>query len=342
MIKRLFIPFLLLGVYSSAQDIHYTQLQQTPMLVNPAYTGIFQGWERIGVNHKSQWVNAGTKFHTTSVAVDMNFFKPKRGKSAYMGAGLLLYNDIGGDSKFGTKQLLVNLSGIVPIGENQSVSAGLQFGFGQRSGDLTGLTFSSQFNGTEIDPSLPSSEINTLVTFVYPDMGFGASYRYGNHKIGFARDDAFDFKVGVSYFHLNKPELKYRLGYTEKLYGKLGVNISVLKDFPGSRSGMELMFNQFVQGPHNESLLSALYRYRISSGSKTTGLTRDSYLSAGLSFRLKDAISPVVFVEMYGFKFGLSYDVTLSKLSQVTRAGGIEFSLIFTNMDFALFKNRRN
>jgi type IX secretion system PorP/SprF family membrane protein len=339
--RNLIILAIFLGGAVFSQDIHYTQIQQTQMLLNPSYTGMFHGWERVGVAHRSQWISAGTKFHTTSVAADMNFFKPKRGNKAYMGAGIQFYNDIGGDSKFGTRQFLMNLSGIVPVTEMQSLAAGLQFGFGQRSGDLSALTFSNQFNGTEINPSLPDNEVNNMTTFLYPDLGFGVSYRYGNHKIGFARDNAFELRLGFSYFHVNQPDLKYRLGYQEKLYGKLGFNGSFLKDFPGSKLGIEVLANQWIQGPHLETMLGVLARYRLSSGSKTTGLTRDSYLRFGMYYRHRDAIAPAVFVHYKGFDFGFSYDVTISQLGQVMRSGGFEFSLVFTNMDFALFKRRR-
>jgi hypothetical protein len=89
-------------------------------------------------------------------------------------------------------------------------------------------------------------------------------------------------------------------------------------------------------------MFGGLLRYRLASGSKTTGLSRDAYLMGGFFYRLKDAIAPAIYADIAGFKFGVSYDITLSKLSQVTRAGGIEFSLIYQNMDFALFKRRRN
>ncbi|MBL7898477.1 MAG: type IX secretion system membrane protein PorP/SprF, partial [Crocinitomicaceae bacterium] len=77
--KKVLSIFALAATASFAQDIHFTQSQQTPMLLNPAATGLFNGWERVTVNHKNQWVNSGTKFFTTSLAADMNFFKPKRG-----------------------------------------------------------------------------------------------------------------------------------------------------------------------------------------------------------------------------------------------------------------------
>lgn len=326
---------------SFSQDIHFTQSQQTPMLINPAATGLFNGWERITVNHKNQWVNSGTRFFTTSLAADMNFFKPKRGNTAHMGFGIQLYNDIGGDSKFGTKQALFNFSGIVPLAEMHTLSAGLQFGIGQRTGDLTGLLFPNQFNGEELDPTLNAQEGNGLVSFIYPEISAGLLYRFGTQKIGFSRDDMTEFKLGVAYFHANTPEMKYRIGFTEQMYAKLVIHTSFLKDFAGTSVGVEAYFNEFIQGPHNETSFGALLRYRLSSGGKTTGLNRDAYLMMGMAVRYGDAVSPLIYAQLGSFKFGMSYDVTVSKMGQFTRAGGLEFSLEYANLDFALFKRRR-
>ena len=139
--KGLFIIFSCIASLSWGQDIHFTQSQEVPMLINPAATGMFNGWERVSVNHKNQWVNSGTRYFTTSIAAYMNFFKPKRGDRAHMGFGIQFYNDIGGDSKFGTKQFLLNFSGIVPLNEMHELSTGIQVGIGQRTGDLTGVIF---------------------------------------------------------------------------------------------------------------------------------------------------------------------------------------------------------
>lgn len=339
--RILSVSLISLGFLATAQDIHFTQSQQNTMLINPAATGVFNGWERATINHKNQWVTSGTKFFTTSLAVDMNFFKPKRGNKAHMGFGFQFYNDIGGDSKFGTKQALFSLSGIVPLAEMHSLSAGLQFGFGQRTGDLTGLIFPNQFDGDALDPTLNSQEYNNLVSFMYPDVSAGLFYRYGNHKVGFARDNATEFKFGVAYYHANTPDMKYRFGFTEQLYGKLVIHTSFLKDFSGSAFGVEAFFNEFIQGPHNETLFGALLRYRLSSGSKTTGLSRDTYLMAGCAMRYNDAVCPMVYFQWSGLKFGLSYDVTVSQFANFARSGGLEFSFEYANLDFALFKRRR-
>jgi type IX secretion system PorP/SprF family membrane protein len=345
MIKLLKISFLIsvmiFSINGIAQDIHFTQSNETAMLINPAATGLFSGWERVTFNHKNQWVSSGTKFFTTSIAADMNLFKPRRGNGAHMGLGLQFYNDIGGDSKFGTRQVLISVSGIVPLDDHQQLSGGLQIGVGQKFGDFSKLHFANQFDGEIFNAENPSGEMNNIVSFMYADVSAGIFYRYGNHKIGFSRDDALDFRIGVAYFHANRPELKYSFGSSEKLFGKISIHTSILKDFSGSKLGFEASFNQFSQGPHNETLIGAKLRYRIKSGGKITGLNRDTYISGGLLYRYNDAIAPVVNFQTASFNFGLSYDITISKVGQYYRGGGLEFSLKYTNMDFALFKRRR-
>ena len=45
---------------SYAQDLHFGQTAQTPLLVNPACAGVFDGWERVILNHRNQWLGANT------------------------------------------------------------------------------------------------------------------------------------------------------------------------------------------------------------------------------------------------------------------------------------------
>jgi type IX secretion system PorP/SprF family membrane protein len=339
--KRVFgVGLIMASTAACGQDIHFTQINEFEMLLNPAMTGVFEGWERLGANHKNQWVNAGTKYFTTSIAGDINFFKPKRGDRAHMGLGVQFYNDIGGDSKFGTKQFNMNLSAIVPLAPDHEISAGLQFGVAQRTGDLTNLLFSNQFNGSTLDPTINAMELNNLVSFMYPDLSAGIAYHYGNHEIGFDRDDKTEFRIGAAYSHLNRPQLNYRVGYSEKLWAKWTFHGDFQKDFSGTKSGIEVFCYQFLQGPHSETLLGLMYRYRLTDGTKTTGLKRDMYLKPGIAWRLNDAIAPIIYFHLGSFNFGISYDITISALGNQARSGGLEFSLMYTNLDFALFKRR--
>jgi hypothetical protein len=81
----------------TAQDLHFTQTTSTPLLINPAATGVYDGWERLTINHRNQWLGTSTQFMSTAVAADVNLGKSRTNDRAYAGLGLLFFNDVGGD-----------------------------------------------------------------------------------------------------------------------------------------------------------------------------------------------------------------------------------------------------
>ena len=325
-----------------AQDYHFTQTNQFVLLQNPANTGLFDGWERAGIGHKTQWANAGSKFQTSVISADLSLFRKRTGDRPSLGLGLLFLNDKAGDSRFGTKQMLLSVSGIIPLAESHKISMGLQAGLGQKSGDFSQLVFASQFNGNELDSKINSGESDNLSSFIYPDISIGGLYQFGSNQSSFNSGDQPKIVAGLAYYHLNRPTLRFRLsGGSEPLYAKWVIHGSYGKVIKGSDQGFEFIFNQTIQGPHTETNIGALFRHYMSKGSRVTGLKQPSYISFGMFYRHKDALAPMVQLNYKGFDFGVSYDITLSKIGQVSRGGGIEFSLVYTNLDYALFKRQR-
>lgn len=324
-----------------AQDLHFSQTIQTPLLINPAAAGVFDGWERISINHRSQWLGSSTSFNSTSVAADANFGKSDFGDKAYLGVGLMFYTDVGGDGSFGNQQGSLTLSGVLPAGNGSSLSAGIQAGFGQRSVNMSALTFNSQWNGNGFDASLPSGEGNLGSSFAYMDASGGLMYQYDGGQNTFARNNDFKFQLGFAGYHLNAPKLKYNTGVeTERLARKWVAHTRIVAEVPGSPWSIDASVAQFIQGGHYETLLGGLARWRFENGTKVTGLSHNAYLSFGAYFRMRDAIIPTVAIDWRGFQFGFSYDATISKLRTVN-SGSIEFSLTYRNLNDALFKLRR-
>src|ERR1041385_2662566 len=60
MMKRVYISFFIF-IFSAnnffAQDIHFSQFNENPMHINPAYTGMFDGLFRVTMNYRSQWAS---------------------------------------------------------------------------------------------------------------------------------------------------------------------------------------------------------------------------------------------------------------------------------------------
>jgi type IX secretion system PorP/SprF family membrane protein len=342
--KKLF--FLISCSFVSAcgftQDIHFAQSSQTPLLINPGATGVYDGWERVIINHRNQWLGANTQFMTTAIAADVNFLKTELNNKPHLGLGLFFYNDIGGDSKFGNQSGAVSLSGIIPFNRTGHVlSVGIQGGVGHRKASLQSVSFLSQWDGTQFDPLILSGENNTLSSFTYLDASAGVNYVYNGGKSTFKRNTNFKLKAGIAGYHLNNPKMKYVHGSGDRLHRKYVGHIGVESDLGASKMALEVNFVQFIQGGHYESLLGMMLKYRMETNTKLTGFRQNAFFGIGCYTRINDAVIPSVMIDWKGFQFGISYDVTISKLRKAYRGGSLEFSLAYTNRNTALFTHRR-
>src|ERR1041385_2315460 len=150
-----------------AQDIHFSQINETPMHLNPANTGLFDGLFRVTLNYRSQWASMGHPYTTAAAAFDMPLIFQKN--RAYMGVGAFLYRDQAGDSKFGTFQGLLSVSGIVPLNDFSKLSAGIQGGYSQRSATISDLQWENQYINGSYDPTASANEGNLLTSYPYAD-----------------------------------------------------------------------------------------------------------------------------------------------------------------------------
>lgn len=341
--KKLIVNIMACGLslVSLGQDIHFSQTAQTPLWVNPATTGVYDGWERVTINHRNQWLGANTQFMTTALSADVNFLKTNRNDAAHVGLGVFLYNDVGGDAKFGTRQGSVSLSGILPAGNGHILSAGIQGGIGNKSGNVNALVFESQWNGDEFDTENLPGDFNGLQSMSYIDVSGGLYWEYDGSKNSFARNEVMKFKFGVAGYHLNAPNLEYYNGSSERLFRKYVAHVGLEKEISGSKWLVEVNGVQFAQGPHYQTILGVIGKYRFTNGTKVTGNSQDAYFGFGMYTRIKDAIIPTMLVDWKGFHFGMSYDVTLSALRKTHGGGSLEFSLAYRNLNHALFKRRR-
>lgn len=335
-----------------AQDLHFSQTAQTPLLINPGACGVFDGWERVIVNHRNQWLGAGTQFMTTSIAADVNLGKSRMNDKAYLGAGIMFFNDIGGDASYGVQTGSLTLSGVLPMGgSGHTLSAGIQGGFGMRKADFSRLSFYNQFDGTGFDNTIPSGEQNEAVSFTYMDASAGVYYLFDGGQSTFQRNNDFKFQFGLSGYHLNAPTLDYSGIAGEKLHRKFVAHTGFVTDIAGSPWGIDASALQFMQtgfqnsektlSGHFETILGFMLRYRFENSTKMTGLSHDAFFAFGLYARLKDALVPSVMVDWRGFQFGISYDVTVSDLRNAYKGGSLEFSLSYVNRHDALFKTKR-
>lgn len=331
--------FLLFGFASFAQDVHFSQYQQAPLLLNPASAGFFDGSQRVILNYKSQWSGMQSPYKTMAASIDLPAFAGEK-KKGNLGFGLNGYNDVAGDSKFGTTKINLSVSGIVNINRVSRFSGGLQIGGAQRSADLTNLQWGNQFNGSGFDNGISSNEVNTLSSLMYLDMGAGVMYEFSNVQNNFTGKNGIKFSIGASSFHINEPKIQFYNFNTERMHRRYAFNATGRFDLPETRVSIIPGIIYLMQGPSSEILANLCFRIRLTDPSQITTYLKETSLTIGAGYRNNDAIIPQLAIDFSDYSFGVSYDLTSPFSKSYGISGGLEFFLRYTNWKSALFKGK--
>lgn len=311
----------------NAQDVHFSQFNNAPLMINPALAGEFKGQSRFILYYKDQWSSiSNNPYKTYAFSSDFSFLKDK------LSSGILVFNDKAGDGNMGITEISVPIASKVQINSNDFLKLGLQGTWSQHSLNMSSLTWNNQYDGNIINPALSSGE-KTPANFSYFDVSSGILW---NHHF----ENKTELNLGVSAFHLLQPKFKFLSENQADLnirwcgYGNMSINLK--KDNIILYPSMLVL----VQGVTKEVDLGAMVKYKVGIDSRYTGFSNASYVCLGSYYRYNDAF---IFYTSFNYKsqlnFGFSYDVNVSKLNTASNAkGGLELSLIYIIPDKALIK----
>ncbi len=313
--RKSLLSFILLAITFavSAQDIHFSQYYASPLTLNPALTGKFNGTYRFQAIYRNQWASVTVPYVTYSGSADFGLFRNSLGNDV-IGLGLMVYSDQSGDGHLTSQSVLLSLAYHKALDRDNrhQISLGFQGGMVQKRIDLGGLYFEDQWDGSGFGP--PTSEILDD-NMMYPD--FNAGFLWNSNF-----SENFDLYAGFSYNHITEPNETF-LGATNKLDSRYAFH-----------AGMSIGI-----GDNLDLLPSVLYLSQTSAQEISTGaalgyqMTDETTLYFGGWYRFNDAFIPVAAIEFYGFRIGLSYDVNVSDLKAASRSmGAFEVSLIYQNI----------
>ncbi|MEL6357625.1 MAG: PorP/SprF family type IX secretion system membrane protein, partial [Bacteroidota bacterium] len=181
--RLIIVLFLFLTLGLQAQDQHFSQYFASPLTLNPALTGLYEGRYRVSFIYREQWRQTlGSPYSTFSGAADFRYFvnpKKRTYKDAF-GVGVLFYSDRVSEINFSTNQFM--LSGAFHKSLNpandQTLSIGFQLGIAQRNVSYDQLTFEDEFNGTTgYDEGLTGERLPEN-NFAFGDYQIGLNYSY--------------------------------------------------------------------------------------------------------------------------------------------------------------------
>lgn len=331
--KKLFttIAFAGCGLLVNAQDYHYSMFTMAPLTLNPALTGNFTGDLRIVNNYRMQWTTVSKPFTTYSFGADMPLARRDKKKSSpdFFAIGLNVNVDKAGSSA------LKSNSGYGMFSYNKSLdgtggtyfSIGASLGMCQRSISLADASWGMQWNGLNYDGTLSNGESSTYQdSYTYFDFGIGTAMTMtGNER--------FKMNLGIAASHLNRPRIDF-LGEEDKLYMKVTMHWKAEIALGQNSNGWLVPQAQYLQhGPARLINLGLGAKYRLTERSHYTGYQNEKSLTVGGMYRLGDAFSGYLRIDIAAIGIAFNYDLNVSKLTAATNGmGAMEFMLIYTGM----------
>ncbi len=302
----------------SAQDIHFSQFFEAPLLRNPSLAGIFTGDLRVQGVYRSQWGSVTVPYRTGSF--DLEYKQPVGKGDDFLTTGFQLLYDKSGTANFTTTNVLpaLNYHKSLNADKNRYLSLGFMAGLVQKRIDISKITTNNEYDGNGYNPSLGTGETFTNSKMSYFDASVGMSY---NSAIKDKDND--NFFVGLAYHHFNRPKNSFYknpdIELNPKWVGSVGVKFSI-----NDLTFFTVQADYTKQGNFTESVMGALYSYKIGPDYDDP----DYIFNVGGFLRLKDAFIPVVKLDMRSLSVGLSYDVNVSQLRTASQGrGGFELSI---------------
>lgn len=332
---KLTLSIFMMCTIAVAQDIHFSQLNMTPLILNPANAGAFNGDQRVTLNYRDQWRSVAIPYTTFALAGDMAMLKSDNG---HLGVGLQLYRDRAGDLGMGTTNAKASAAYHLKITSKQRLSAGLAGGMGQRSLDLTDARFGNQYDGTGHNGSIATGETFDTQNFFYGDFSGGILWSFSSSSSTISSKDGIDASAGVSFVHFNTPK-RSLIGSDEELYSKIIGHAMLSYGIQNTNIDLQPSFYYFRQSTAQEFIGGLNIRYVLKEESKYTGLVKGAAVSLGGFYRLQDAVAVVAAIEYGSYTLSFGYDVNTSKLRTASNGrGGFEVAIRFTNPNPFLYK----
>ena len=320
---RKFLVFfltLLVVVSVKAQDPHFSQFFASPLTLNPAFTGKFDGSWRLAANHRDQWPSIPKAYVTSSASIDFPVLTKRIPEFDVFGVGLSGVTDASANSQLKLNYGSASLSYHKALDENgyNTIGAGFQGTYNSMVLDVSKLTFEDMlrqngFTGQTNDvPGLFQGDSKRNYFDVNAGILFSGSTNGENN-----------YYLGTSMYHINRP----KVSYTDKNWYLTGrITVHGGGSFPVSEVvTVNTSVIHQIQNKASETIVGAAVGLNANGD-----LNNPTSVYIGSWMRFNDAIIPYVGLEFGGLRIGASYDVNVSSLKAATgNRGGSEISLIY-------------
>lgn len=315
-----------------SQDISFSQAYVSGTYLNPALTGLFNGFVRVSTQYREQGrggLNNIFKTYAISSDIKYNFRAFNKFSQDVLGIGIYFINDRVDLYDFNTNLISLSISYHKALGfrTKQFIGVGFQGGILQKNINREHLTFEDMFDKVG-SYSFPTAEPGFSNNFAVGDFSLGLYYTISpknSMKIG----------TGIAYQHFASPNISFyrkseNIENKNDLYPKITYHASMdLKTKSFTTWQPRIRFVK--QGPYMD--------FEAGSNLKMTSFNWDVVaLHFGLSGHvIKDlesvnvgSIVPFFGLQYKNFMMGFSYDVVMTHVINSRRnLHTFEFSLSY-------------
>jgi type IX secretion system PorP/SprF family membrane protein len=325
--KKQFHIFILLVFTAnvvSAQDPSFSQFFASPLTLNPALTGKFNGDMRAAGNYRNQWPTVNKAYITSTLSVDFNILSDKLREGDRWGLGFLAMTDKTANGILTSNYFALSTAYHKTIDEDglHSIGVGFQGTYANRTLDGPRLHF---VDGLQLDGSwLPSASepVNLqVVTASYFNMNAGILYNgslNGSNAVYF----------GVAMYNINQPKASFLGADDYTVPSRITVHGGGY--FPSANSGNTWYVSALYNRQATASELVFGGALELSASTDETNPVNVYIGSWARISNVSDAIIPYIGLDYGKFNLGMTYDVNVSGFKLASQSqGGIEISLIY-------------
>ena len=302
-----------------AQDMHFSQFFEAPLLRNPSLAGLFCGDVRVQMVYRDQWNSFTNAYKSGSINAE---YKMPVGKGDdFLTTGIQILYDKSGTAGLTTTNFLPALNYHKSLSSDKTtyLSVGFMGGLVEKSIDRSKVTTNSQYDGVAFNPALADGETFSNPKYDYFDGAVGASF-----NSAFGPDFANSYFIGLAYHHFNRPRNSFYRNAASALNPKI-VASGGLKFHIDENTYFTLQGDYSTQGSYHEAIGGVMYSYKVGEPDEPQYV-----IHGGAFLRWKDAFVPVVKIDYNPFSVALSYDVNVSQLKTVSQGrGGVELSISY-------------
>ena len=302
----------------NAQDPNFSQFFVSPLTLNPALTGKFDGIVRVAGNYRNQWPTINNAYTTYTASIDAGILKNHIPEFDQFGVGLLAFSDKSGNGVLQNNFLGLSTAYHKALDEDgyNQLGLGFQGTFVNKRLDVTKVYFEDQLRSDGFTGLTSEFFTQQQVNVSYFDLNAGILYNGTSNGEN-------NYYIGASMYHLTRPKESFQGGQyikdprlTVQAGGMLPLAEYNAVHFSAIHSRQANAINTVIGGA---------YMLNVNQDPENS-----TNLYLGSWFRLGDAAIPYIGLEFGDLRIGATYDVNMSSLKPGSNMrGGAEFSLVY-------------